>query len=148
MRDTLAYLAAILTGLWGVAHVIPTAQVLAGFQPTSRDNRLVITQEWLAEALTMWGLAILVIVTTAATTHASTNWVYPITAALLVAIAMLTALTGARNPGRLVQDLPSGTRGIGGSTRRRQPHLSQTSGSGRQTGSPSAAFGRNQRASR
>jgi hypothetical protein len=95
MQDTLAYLAAILTGLWGVAHVIPTSRVVAGFQPTSRDNRLVITQEWLTEALTMWGLAILVIVSTTATDN-PTNWVYPITAALLVAIAVLTALTGAR----------------------------------------------------
>jgi hypothetical protein len=96
MRNTLAYLAAIVIGLWGVGHVIPTAQVVAGFEPTSRDNQLVITQEWLIEALTMWGLAILVIVTTAATSDTSTNWVYAITAALLVAIAVLTALTGAR----------------------------------------------------
>jgi hypothetical protein len=95
VQDTLAYLGAILTGLWGVAHIIPTSQVVAGFQPTSRDNRLIIIQEWLAEALTMWGLAILVIVTTAATDN-STNWVYPVAAALLVAIAVLTALTGAR----------------------------------------------------
>jgi hypothetical protein len=79
----------------GVAQVIPTSQVVAGFQPTSGDNRLVITQEWLAEALTMWGLAILVIVTTAAADN-STNWVYPVTAALLAAIAVLTTLTGAR----------------------------------------------------
>jgi hypothetical protein len=95
VQDTLAYFAAILTGLWGVAHIIPTSQVVAGFQPTSRDNRLIITQEWLAEALTMWGLAILVIVTTA-TSDNSTSWVYPVAAALLVAIAVLTALTGAR----------------------------------------------------
>jgi hypothetical protein len=45
MQDTLAYLADSLTGLWSMAHVIPTSLVVAGFQPTSRDNRLVITQE-------------------------------------------------------------------------------------------------------
>src|SRR6516165_518802 len=99
MRDTLAYLAAVLTGLWGIAHAIPTSQVVAGFEPTSRDNRRVITQEWIAEALTMWGLAALVIVTTA-TTSAGTaaDWVYRIVAVLLIAIGMLTTFTGARTP--------------------------------------------------
>lgn len=96
MRDTLAYLAAVLIGLWGVARVIPIGQVVAGFRPTSRDNRLVITQEWLAKALTMRGLAILVIVSTATSADTSTNWVYPVTAILLVVIALLTALTGVR----------------------------------------------------
>ena len=57
MDEVLAYLAAGLVALWGVSHAIPTRQVVAGFEPITRDNRLVITQEWLAEAFTMWGLA-------------------------------------------------------------------------------------------
>ena len=44
-----------LVGLWGVAHAIPTRQVLAGSEPVSSDNRRIIVQEWLAEAFTMWG---------------------------------------------------------------------------------------------
>lgn len=96
MRDTLAYLAAILIAVWGIAHAIPARQVVSGFEPTSHDNRLVVIQEWVAESFTMWGLAALVIVTTAAVSDTSTDWVYAVTAALLVAIALLTALTGAR----------------------------------------------------
>lgn len=98
MRDFLAYLAAILIAVWGIAHAIPTRRVVAGFEPTSHDNRLVVIQEWLAESLTMWGLAVIVIVTTAAVSHSSTDWLYAVTAALLVAIAVLTAATGARTP--------------------------------------------------
>ncbi len=98
MTDALAYLAAVLVALWGVAHVIPTRKVVAGFEPISADNRRVLVQEWLAEALTMWGVAGVVIVTAAVGGAQSdvARWVYRVVAGLLVALAILTALTGAR----------------------------------------------------
>lgn len=100
MNEALAYLAAGLVALWGVSHAIPTRQVVAGFEPITRDNRLVITQEWLAEAFTMWGLAAAIVVTTAVggADSSTTVWLYRVVAGLLVAIAALTALTGARTP--------------------------------------------------
>lgn len=95
----LAYLAASVTGLWGVAHAVPTRQVLAGYAPITPDNRRVLLQEWLAEAITMWGIAALIIVVTAAGSGTSTTaWVYRMAAALLLALALLTGLTGARTP--------------------------------------------------
>jgi hypothetical protein len=95
----LAYLAAAITGLWGVAHAVPTRQVLAGFAPITRDNRRVLLQEWLAEAFTMWGLAVLVIAVTAAGSGTGVAaWVYRVAAGLLLALAVLTGLTGARTP--------------------------------------------------
>ena len=95
--DVLAYLAGAITGLWGVAHAIPTRQVLSGFEPMTGDNRRVLTQEWLAESFTMWGAATLVIAVTAASGGTSAaHWVYRIAAGLLLALAALTALTGAR----------------------------------------------------
>ncbi|WP_131732965.1 hypothetical protein [Actinomadura formosensis] len=97
--EVLAYIAAALTGLWGVSHAIPTRRVLAGFAPISTDNRRVLVQEWLAEALTMWGVAVLVIVVTAVGGDAEvTRWVYRVAAGLLVALAVLTTFTGARTP--------------------------------------------------
>ena len=95
----IAYVAAGLVGLWGVAHVVPTRQVVRGFAPISKDNRFVLVQEWLAEALTMWGIAALVVVVTAsASDSAVTAWVYRCSAGLLLALAVLTSLTGARTP--------------------------------------------------
>ena len=97
MAEVLAYVAAALVGLWGVSHAIPTRQVVAGFEPTAIDNHRVIVQEWLAEAFMMWGLAAIVIAVTAvAGDQDATSWVYRIVAALLVALGVLTALTGAR----------------------------------------------------
>jgi hypothetical protein len=95
----LAYIAAILTALWGVAHAIPTRRVLAGFAPITNDNRRVLLQEWLAEAVTMWGIAALVIVVTAVRADSDvTFWVYRVGSGLLVALGTLTLLTGARTP--------------------------------------------------
>lgn len=93
----LAYVAAALVALWGIAHAIPTRQVIAGFEPIEPDNRLVLTQEWLAEAVTMWGIAAIVVAATLAGSGTSVAvWVYRAAAGLLCALAMLTALTGAR----------------------------------------------------
>jgi len=97
MATVLAYAAAALVGLWGVAHVIPTRQVLASFEPVTADNRRVFLQEWLAEAFTMWGLAAVVVVATSVDAGSeATVWVYRVAAGLLVALAVLTGLTGAR----------------------------------------------------
>lgn len=98
MDEILAYLAAGLVAVWGVSHAIPTRQVVAGFGQITADNRLVITQEWLAESFTMWGIAVSVVVTTAVAgpDADATEWLYRVAAGLLVALAVLTAFTGAR----------------------------------------------------
>jgi len=95
----LAYVAAALIGGWGIAHAAPTKRVVAGFGSITADNRRVLTQEWLAESVSMWGMAALVVaVTAAAPDTAVTAIVYRVVAGLLVALAALTALTGARTP--------------------------------------------------
>jgi hypothetical protein len=100
MAALLAYIAGAIVAVWGVAHAVPTRQVLAGFEPITTDNRRVVAQEWLAEAFTMWGIAAMVIVVTAAggTESSARLWVYRVAAAVLAALGALTALTGARTP--------------------------------------------------
>ena len=100
MAALLAYLAGAIVAVWGVAHAVPTRQVLAGFAPITADNRRIVAQEWLAEAFTMWGIAALVIVVTAVggTDAAARAWAYRVAAGLLVALGTLTALTGACTP--------------------------------------------------
>jgi hypothetical protein len=100
MAELLAYLAAGLVGLWGVAHAIPTRRVVAGFGPITVDNRRVLLQEWLAEAFTMWGLAagVTAAILVGGAGSVVTAAVYRVAAGLLVGLAVLTALTGARTP--------------------------------------------------
>ncbi len=98
MASVLAYVAAGVVALWGVAHALPTVRVVQGFNDTSHDNRLVITQEWIAEAMTMWFIAAVVLIATAVggSQKSLIDWVYRAAAAMLLAVALLTAVTGAR----------------------------------------------------
>ena len=100
MAAILAYIAGAVVAVWGLAHAVPTRQVLAGFGPITADNRRIILQEWLAEAFTMWGTAAVVIVVTAVSgpDTGARAWVYRTAALLLIALATLTAVTGARTP--------------------------------------------------
>lgn len=97
MAQVLAYLAAAVIAVWGVSHAMPTRQVVAGFEPTAVDNHRVILQEWIIEAVAMWGLAGLVFAVTLIGGDASVvDGVYRVVAGILVAFAVVTALTGAR----------------------------------------------------
>jgi hypothetical protein len=91
----LAYVAAGVVALWGVAHVLPTARVVHGFNDTSRDNRLVIAQEWIAEAMTMWFVAA-VAAALGGSHQVLADWVCRASAIMLIALAALTAVTRAR----------------------------------------------------
>ena len=97
--QVLVYIAAALIALWGIAHAVPTKRVVASFAPITADNRRVLIQEWLAESLTMWGMAALVVAVTATAADIQfTAIVYRVVAGLLVALAVLTGFTGARTP--------------------------------------------------
>lgn len=92
--------AAVLAAFWGVSHLVPTRAVVAGFGEISRDNRRVLTMEWVAEGLAMiFAGALVATVTIAGDPGDSVSIaVYRATAGLLAGIAVLTALTGARTP--------------------------------------------------
>jgi hypothetical protein len=99
--DVLIYVAALIVALWGTMHVVfGTRGVVAGFGAISLDNRRVLTMEWVAEGLTEIFVGILLILVTArgGADDAMAIVVYRATAGFLLALALLTALTGARTP--------------------------------------------------
>ncbi len=98
MAAGLAFAAAALIFLWGTAHLIPTRQVVAGFGEISRDNRLVITMEWVAEGLAMWFVAALAVAVTVVGEAGTANLTYLLGAGFLVVLGAWTAATGARTP--------------------------------------------------
>jgi hypothetical protein len=53
LDNVLLYLGAAILFVWGVAHIVPTRNVVAGFGPLSEDNRINITMEWVAEGLAL-----------------------------------------------------------------------------------------------
>ena len=98
--EILVYAAAGLVAVWGIAHLVPTRAVVAGFGSISLDNRRVLTMEWVAEGVTMLfaGALVAAVTLSAGADDSAAVLVYRLTAALLAAVAVLTALTGARTP--------------------------------------------------
>ena len=98
MSDALLYAGSIIITLCGIAHVIPTKNVVTGFGQISEENKRIITMEWIAEGLTLCFLGLLVLLVTIL--EGSQNnvslIVYRASAGMLVVMAGLTALTGAR----------------------------------------------------
>jgi hypothetical protein len=98
MQEALAYAAAGIVFLWGVSHIVPTQQVVGGFGDISKDNRYIITMEWVAEALSFMFVAALIVAVTwsAQAPEAAEDLVYRVAAGFLLAVGAWTALTGAR----------------------------------------------------
>jgi len=88
----------LMSIFWGVAHIIPTKPVVKGFGKISEDNRRIIQMEWIAEGLTLCflGALVLLITITAGAANTVSFLVYRASAAMLLVMAGLTAVTGAR----------------------------------------------------
>jgi hypothetical protein len=94
----LLYVAALVVSVWGLAHLVPTRAVVASFGAISLDNRRVLAMEWIAEAVAMLFVGVLVAAVTLLDpgSGAVAQLVYRMSAAALAAIGVLTAVTGAR----------------------------------------------------
>jgi hypothetical protein len=98
MNFILLYVASGILVLWGIAHIVPTAAVVKGFGELSADNRHIITMEWVAEGLALCFIGVLVFLVTllAGPGEAASSIVYRACAAMLIVMAVWTALTGAK----------------------------------------------------
>lgn len=64
INEILLYIGSAITTLWGVAHIIPTKNVVDGFGSISEDNRRIITMEWVGEGLALCFIGLLVFIVT------------------------------------------------------------------------------------
>jgi hypothetical protein len=98
MNQVLLYTGGGLTLFWGAAHLYPTTKVVHGFGGISRDNRLIITMEWIAEAILLIFAGVLVLLMTArfGATNAASQTTAAATATMLLVLAGVSAATGGR----------------------------------------------------
>ena len=95
MHIILLHTAAILTGLWGVAHLLATRGVVAGFGALTPDNRRIITMEWIAEGVALISTAAFVAAATAIGPEAAvSSAVYAVAVGTLVVLSMVSLFTG------------------------------------------------------
>ena len=60
----LLYIGSGLTIIWGISHLIPTRNVVNDFGDISKDNRHIITMEWIVEGVSLIFIGVLVMVVT------------------------------------------------------------------------------------
>ena len=97
MKKVLFYISGILTLVWGIAHLFPTAGIVKDFGDISLDNKLIITMEWIVEGLTLIFLGVLILFVTRSDTKSRlANHVFIAITGMLFAMAILSAFTGFR----------------------------------------------------
>jgi hypothetical protein len=99
MIDTILLIGgAVVVAFWGIAHIFPTKGVVRNFGDISRDNKLIITMEWVVEGINLAFVGFLVILVTivAGADDNVSRLVYWSVAGLLVVMAVWHSLTGAR----------------------------------------------------
>jgi hypothetical protein len=94
----LLYTGSVIILIWGLAHIIPTKSVVAGFGTLSKDNFRIITMEWVAEGLTLMFIGILVLATTLfiGPSSPAARLVFYLAAGMLIVMAVWSGFTGAR----------------------------------------------------
>lgn len=96
--QTLLFVGAGLTFLWGVAHLFPTRNVVRDFGELTADNRRIITMEWITEGVALMFIGVLVALVTLVDRASPVSVaVYWATSGCLVVLAIVSAFTGARN---------------------------------------------------
>lgn len=98
LNEILLFVGSGLIIIWGVAHLIPTKAIVNGFGPISVDNKRIIAMESIAEGLTLIFLGVVVLLVTLIGGYQNTvsAVVYWSCSSMLVVLALLTMLTGAR----------------------------------------------------
>jgi hypothetical protein len=95
MQVILLYLGSALTAIWGISHLIPTRNVVAGFGDISDDNRRIITMEWIVEGVSLIFIgAVVAVVTSIDPDTAVSRAVYVVSASGLLALALVSLSTG------------------------------------------------------
>ena len=97
IKSILLYSGAVLTALWGIAHLFPTKSIVKGFGTISADNRNILTMEWIVEGVFLIFLGILVAsVTFLDPGSIASLVVYMLTVIALMLMAIVSLFTGFR----------------------------------------------------
>jgi len=98
MNEILLYIGSGVIIVWGIAHLVPTKAIVNGFGEISEDNKKILAMESIVEGFTLIFLGVLALLVALVggyddTVSQAVLWA---TAVMLLVMALLTQLTGAR----------------------------------------------------
>lgn len=92
----LIIIGAVLTMVWGISHLIPTKNVVKDFGEITKDNKNIITMEWIIEGFTLIfiGLLVIIIAFLGGVENSVSQYVFLISSTMLFTLAILSLFTG------------------------------------------------------
>jgi hypothetical protein len=98
LGQILIYAGAVLLIFWGISHLFPTANVIRGFGPITRDNKRILMMEWIIEGVTLIFIGALVIGANylGDGQEILIQWVNGTSFIMLIVLALISSFTGAR----------------------------------------------------
>lgn len=94
-NEVLLYVGAAITFLWGVAHLFPTVNVVKGFGDITKDNKNIITMEWIVEGVALIFIGFIVAgVTYIDAGNNVSSFIYLSSAAVLIVLSVVSLFTG------------------------------------------------------
>jgi hypothetical protein len=95
-RNILVYIGGFMNICWGIAHLIPTNNVVKNFGEISIENKLIIRMEWINEGFTLIFIGLLVTIVTLFTKERTKaiKMVYLLSFLMLLSMAILSLFTG------------------------------------------------------
>lgn len=114
LSNVLLYAGSISITLWGIGHIAPTRQVVAGFGTISEEHRRIITMEWVSEGLTLCFIGVLTLLMTlmAGPQNAIADIAYRACGVMLLMMAAWTLATGARTSITAIKLCPAVKAGV------------------------------------
>ncbi|MGD8342642.1 MAG: hypothetical protein PVH44_11785 [Desulfobacterales bacterium] len=95
LDQVLLYAGSAFIAFWGIAHLLPTRSVVAGFGEISLDNQRIITMEWIVEGVALIFIGTVNAIVTAIDHTGSVSLaVYFSSAVALIALALISFFTG------------------------------------------------------
>jgi hypothetical protein len=83
--------------IWGIAHLFPTTSVVRGFGDISKDNKRIITMEWIIEGVTLIFTGLLIgLLTILNPDNKISSVLFILIVVLLIVLAIISFLTGFR----------------------------------------------------
>ena len=98
-NSALVITGSVLIAIWGISHIVPTRSVVSGVGPLSRENKFIITMEWIAEGLALCFIGVSVLLTWLlfGGDNSAVLFVLRLSSVMLLCMAVLSLFTGARS---------------------------------------------------
>ena len=95
INQVLPIIGGTLVILWGIAHLFPTRNIVRDFGAISKDNKNIITMEWIIEGFALIFIGVLVVTVTAIDPiSVVSKAVYWLSFGMLNALSILSLFTG------------------------------------------------------